>query len=443
MIERGPATRTSPDPPPSVGIGLQLEEAARRLRGHRSVRVVAHHDADGIAAASILSRSLSRRGVEVRVSAVSRISDDLRADLAEERAVIFCDLGSQAFSGAPAGAEVIHLDHHPVACDLPGLVINPWLHGLDGTEAVSSAGLAYLLARRFGSCGELAGTALAGALSDRQPVAGLNREILEEGVRAGAIRVGHGPRIPGDSRTPVRETLLYLTEPWTELAGRPGEVDAFLASLSIDGGGSLRRLSNGETEAFARALDSLRRSVEPAPLLGEVYTLPGSAVDEALLLAGILNSAGYSGEVSVGLALASGDASRREEGLALWRRFQSDLIRALRALKPEESRLLRVVRVPERSLGGALASVAARCFPADRPLLVVHEGKEGVKVSARALHPLRERGIDLGEALGQAASRAGGTGGGHPVASGATLPAGRVEEFLRSVEEIVARQLKR
>ncbi len=418
-----------------------LDEAARRLSRHRSVRVVAHHDADGIAAASVLFEALSRRGAAVRVSAVSRVSDDLRNDIAGEEAVVFCDLGSQARPGPPAGGEVIHLDHHPLTGGLTGLMVNPWLDGLDGTEAVSSAGLAYLLARRLGPCGDLAGVALAGALSDRQPVEGLNREILEEGVRAGSVRVERGPRIPGDARTPVREALLHLAEPWTDLAGDGRAVDAFLDSLDLDGARGLRGLPPGEAEALGRGLEGLRRSLEPSPLMGEVYTLSRGAVGEALLLGGVLNSAGYSGEPSVGLAVACGDGDGRERGLALWRKFQDGLIRALRSLRPEESRLLRVVRAPERSLGGALATVTARCFPADRPLLVLHEGPEGVKVSARALRPLRVRGIDLGEALGRAAAQVGGAGGGHPVASGATLPAGTADAFLRSVEEIVGDQL--
>ncbi|MEM3086525.1 MAG: DHH family phosphoesterase [Halobacteria archaeon] len=422
-------------------LASRLDEAAARLSRRSSVRVVAHHDADGIAAAAILFQALARRGASVQITATSRVSPELRADLAGEEAVVFCDLGSQAASGADGRAEVIHLDHHPLAAGLPGLVVNPWLDGLDGTEAVSSAGLAYLLARRLGPCGDLAGVALAGTLSDRQPVAGLNREILDDGIRAGSVRVERGPRIPGDARTPVRDALLHLAEPWTDIAGDPGAVGRFLETLSLDGSLGLRELAPDSTEALGRGLDGLRRSAEPAPLMGEVYTLPRGAVGEALLLGTVLNCAGYSGEPSVGIALACGDGRLRERGLDLWRKFQGRLIGALRTLRPEESRLLRVVRAPERSLGGALASVAARCFPADRPLLVLHEGPGGVKVSARALRPLRERGVDLGEALGRAASRLGGAGGGHPVAAGATLPAGTAGEFLASVEEMVGGQL--
>lgn len=440
---RGSLTGAIASPIPSLApeLSRRLDEAAKRLSHHRSVRVVAHHDADGIAAASILFQALTRRGAAVQVSAVSRVSDDLRADLADEEAVVFCDLGSQALAGPSAKTEVIHLDHHPLAGELPGFMVNPWLDGLDGTEAVSSAGLAYLVARRLAPCGDLAGIAVAGTLSDRQPMAGLNREILDEGVRAGSVRVERGPRIPGDSWTPVRDALIHLTEPWTDIAGDGRAVDGFLDSLSMDGSRGLRELPPDGTEALGRGLDGLRRSLEPSPLVGEVYTLPRGAVGEALLLGGVMNSAGYSEEPSVGMALACGDSRQRERGLALWRRFQEGLIRALRALRPEESRLLRVVRAPERSLGGALASVAARCFPADRVLLVLHEGSEGVKVSARALRPLRERGIDLGEALGRAALQVGGVGGGHPVASGATLPPGTSEKFLQSVEEIVGGQL--
>ena len=63
------------------------------------------------------------------------------------------------------------------------------------------------------------------------------------------------------------------------------------------------------------------------------------------------------------------------------------------------------------------------------------------KVSARATRGLVAAGVDLATGLREAASEVGGNGGGHNIASGATVPKGKEEKFLGLVDEIVARQL--
>jgi len=63
------------------------------------------------------------------------------------------------------------------------------------------------------------------------------------------------------------------------------------------------------------------------------------------------------------------------------------------------------------------------------------------KVSARGTRGLIARGVDLADALREAAESLDGSGGGHNIASGATIPKGKEEKFLTLVDEIVGRQL--
>jgi single-stranded-DNA-specific exonuclease len=53
---------------------------------------------------------------------------------------------------------------------------------------------------------------------------------------------------------------------------------------------------------------------------------------------------------------------------------------------------------------------------------------------------LLEKGVDLSAALREAASSVGGQGGGHAVASGATIAKGKEEAFLVKLDEIIGRQ---
>jgi RecJ-like exonuclease len=66
-----------------------------------------------------------------------------------------------------------------------------------------------------------------------------------------------------------------------------------------------------------------------------------------------------------------------------------------------------------------------------------------VKASARGNQRMVERGLDLSKAMRQAAESVGGTGGGHNVAAGATIPEPKVEEFIRTLDGIVSLQMRR
>lgn len=52
------------------------------------------------------------------------------------------------------------------------------------------------------------------------------------------------------------------------------------------------------------------------------------------------------------------------------------------------------------------------------------------------------RNLDLAEALRKGDDEVGGRGGGHPVASGATIPKEGLEKFLSLVDGMVADQLR-
>jgi single-stranded DNA-specific DHH superfamily exonuclease len=65
-----------------------------------------------------------------------------------------------------------------------------------------------------------------------------------------------------------------------------------------------------------------------------------------------------------------------------------------------------------------------------------------VKISARGNKLLISAGLDLSAALRKAAEAVGGVGGGHNIASGASIPPGSEEKFLAMVDEIVGEQVK-
>ena len=79
-------------------------------------------------------------------------------------------------------------------------------------------------------------------------------------------------------------------------------------------------------------------------------------------------------------------------------------------------------------------------FDSSRPTLGLSVLDGVTKVSARASRAHIASGIDLAIALREAASEVSGNGGGHNIASGATIPKGKEDKFLSLVDEIVERQ---
>jgi hypothetical protein len=78
----------------------------------------------------------------------------------------------------------------------------------------------------------------------------------------------------------------------------------------------------------------------------------------------------------------------------------------------------------------------------DVPILAMMLSEGAVKVSARGNRRMVERGLDLSKAMRESAEKVGGTGGGHNVAAGATVPRDKVPEFIDIVDGIVACQMR-
>ena len=97
--------------------------------------------------------------------------------------------------------------------------------------------------------------------------------------------------------------------------------------------------------------------------------------------------------------------------------------------------------VPE--LAGTYAGLSMQyLLDPSKPTFTLSVVKGDTKISARGTRDQIRRGLDLAMACRTAGESAGGLGGGHPIASGASVPKGKEEFFLEEVDHIVAGQMK-
>jgi RecJ-like exonuclease len=190
-------------------------------------------------------------------------------------------------------------------------------------------------------------------------------------------------------------------------------------------------------------------------LIGEVYTLnqekEGTELHDAKEFATLLNSTARYGQYDVGLSVCLGD---RDEALkkarSLLRGHRKNLVEGIQYAKDEGIIQRKYVQYFHANMGirDTIIGIVTNMLlneeetRADIPLVgFADKSKDEVKASARATQILVDKGLDLSVVINNAAKSVDGTGGGHNIAAGATIPKGKEEMFLHHFEQEVKKQL--
>ncbi len=474
--------------PDVAGFESAAKRAADGLLTARSATVIAHIDADGVSAASIAKRMLERAGIAATVRFVKKLDEDevKRSNSAPSDAIWFVDLGSSYFSKFEHPVVCV-TDHHipetprssrrPGQNDLgsfvdDGLHVNPHLFGIDGSTDISGAGTTYTVAKHLAKDNvDLLPLAIVGAVGDLQDSAqcrlkGLNRALVESGVGSGVLRATRDIRIFGRETRPVARMLQYSTDPMLPgLTNSDEACHAFLLELGIDlkEGERWRAwidLSADEHRTVCSALSELlldngmgARSVRR--LIGDVYILQkereGTELHDAKEYSTLLNACGRYMKAEIGLDICLGDrGDSYTAGKTLLANHRGNLAEAISLVKElgvQRKEHLQWFHGRDEILDSIVGIVAGMVLGsgevvADVPMIAfAYSEDEKVKVSARGTRAMVDSGLDLARAIKQASEKVGGTGGGHNIAAGATVPMGKEEEFLEVIDSIIEAQM--
>lgn len=433
-----------------------LKHALKVVNSAGYLRVISHHDADGIAAAAIITGALSRSKKQFHLTITKGLDGDIIESLGKEgnEAILFLDMGSgQVESLEHLEAKIAVLDHHkPIRKSKKIVQVNPHFHNIDGmTEACASA-LSFLLSIMIDPCNwDLSPIAVAGIIGDRQHMGGMkgiNQQILDYAVEKEFISVQRGLNLKGLT---IADAIADSVDPYfVGLSGRKDNVLAFLDSMKLNPATPLGALD----EVYRRKLTSMLslrlmgqgcRPETVEELVSEIHWIPSMSMS-AMDLADLLNACGRMDHEGVGIALCMRDEDALALAGDLRREYNRKILEKLMTIETEGvSQMNRVqfFTAEDPSLAGAQAGLAMQyILDQSKPTLALSSVKGKVKVSSRGTKYLVSRGLDLSAALKKASEKMGGIGGGHSVAAGATVPEGRQEEFLKSVDEIVALQLR-
>jgi RecJ-like exonuclease len=233
------------------------------------------------------------------------------------------------------------------------------------------------------------------------------------------------------------------------MSGREDQVLEFLRELKLDPEDRIEDLDEQQSRMLSSAviIKLLAQKVRPELAEGVVtnrYWLPQWSL-YASDLSNYVNSCGRMDSMGTGLALCLGDENALKTAMELRRAYKDELRKGLLKLEKEgahEMPNIQFFYTENPSLAGANAGLGMMyLFDQEKPTLALTVLENETRVSSRGTRYLVSKGLDLAIAMREAAKEVGGKGGGHPVASGATLPKGKEEAFLKLTDDLIGKQL--
>jgi len=278
--------------------GEVAEELRRLISEGYSFLVLCHNDADGLAAGGICSAMLLRENARFTVRSVRGFDEASKhlESLPGRWVPILVDLGSGYLSEVSEFTKdkrAFILDHHEPVGEASENVIhlNPHLYGINGSNEVSGAGVAYLVAKSLNEENvKLSPIAVVGALGDLQDrgdgrrLSGLNEQIVRDAVENGLLKVEEDLLLYGRSFKPIHVALASTMNPFiVGISGNEANAYSLLTELGIkikedDRWRVLAELSEDEKKRLYNGILKHLASLGLPPsiakeLVGEVYEL--------------------------------------------------------------------------------------------------------------------------------------------------------------------------
>lgn len=442
----------------------KADEGFKILKEHLDneniVRIISHNDSDGLSSAGLVARAISENDGQFHVSIISRLHEEFIKKLAREKYKVFffCDMGSSEIEilSKNLKGDVIVADHHQITGEINDIEgngnivhLNPHLFNIDGTQELSASGTAYLIMKNF-EIEHLASMALVGAIGDMQcenGFLGVNKIILDEGLKKGEIKVKEDIRILHKDEYLYRALAFTFYPPLTGITGDFDSAKKFLEKIGINPKARYNELDKEEKEKLKESLCKINPDI-----YGKIYLDPGfGQLKDLRYFSEILDACGKSKEYGLALSICLKNKNEDiEKATKILKKYNEKIIKGLKWLKRENSKKMKNIQyvyTEDKSIKpiiGTLVSIAMSVGILDdsMPTLGLYKINNHVKVSARTNMSVVEKGVNLGKALKRASDSVGGNGGGHNVAAGAMIPYKEMNNFLNIVDEIVGEQKK-
>jgi len=422
------------------------------------IRIISHYDADGITAASIMCKALHREGYNFHASLMRNPFDKglERVSKEDNALIIFLDMGSgQINTIEKMNCKCIIVDHHQFRKEKTTenvFQINANLCDINGNYEACGATLALSLAKAFNSKNkDLVGLALVGANGDKQYIGGFrgyNKDVIDEALKDGLIKENVEIKLNGEN---LSDAIYYSIDPYfSGISGNKKAISDLLNKLELREDAKFEDLNKEEIKKLQSYLmlvliqKNLEKNILDTVIRPRYYS---EAIGyEFERFADLIDSCGKGGNRGLGFSVAMGDKNAFDKAFDHEKKHKQKILDELLRLEKEgfeEKKAIKYFYSDDSSLGGVIGGIAMN-FMLDREkaLLSLVKSDDEIHVSCRGTQYLVGKGLDLGKAMKEASAKLGGHGGGHAIASGATIASDKEEEFLDIVDSIIDAQLK-
>jgi RecJ-like exonuclease len=440
-----------------ANLSKKAKEIIISYHGSTKIRVISHYDADGITSAAIICKALYREGYNFHATLMRNPFDKGLARVSKEdnELIIFSDMGSgQIETIEKLNCKSIIIDHHQFLKKKTSkdvLQINANLCEINGNYEACGAALSYSVAKALDPKNiDLTPLAVTGIIGDKQYIGGIrgyNKTVLDEALNSGFLKENIDIKLYGDS---LFEALFYSIDPYyTELSGNEKNINNLFQQMNLKSDMNIEDLNTNQKKNLQSylMLKLIKKGCEKNILDTVIRPRYRSDIFNCELerLADLIDACGKGGNRSLGLALCMGDIQSFNKARELEKLYKQKILDELLRLENdgfEEKKSYRYFYSNDSSLGGVIGGIASNfILDKEKPLISIVKKNDEIHVSCRGNQYLVSKGLDLGFAMNESAIKLGGHGGGHKIASGATISSEKEDIFLNMVDEIISKQL--
>ena len=311
----------------------------------KPIRIISHHDTDGITSAAILAKTFARLDKKFSIRIIKGLEDSIiKEELKRQpnEVLLFSDLASSNLdSFKNLEQPVFILDHHEIdktKVNNKTKIVNPHLTSNPEENTATGAGLCYLFAKAiFPSNQDLASLAVIGLIGDRHEtnISKTNKQIITE---ASDLKIKKGIAIYPSTR-PLRRALEWSTSPYIPgvTGSGPGAME-ILRETGIPYEKTLMELSDDEMSKLITAI-MIRRAQHnrPEDIIGDLFILKFfNTKEDVREISVLINACSRLGHSDIAISYCLENESAKTKALDIYTKYKQELVSGLKVAEKME-----------------------------------------------------------------------------------------------------------
>ena len=147
----------------------------------------------------------------------------------------------------------------------------------------------------------------------------------------------------------------------------------------------------------------------------------------------------------MGIAAGMGDQKCLSQGAEVTRESTAQMVASMVELDSKGLNQMEHIQwfdTSDSGFTGMLCGIAMQSIGnPDKPTIGLNMSNDPVNISSRGMWCQLDKGVDLAAAMRESCASVGGTGGGHKIAAGGSVPLDKIQQFLENLDSMIGRQI--